>query len=65
MEPPPDAHFDGEWWHYQPPLAPMKNVILRRSGATADWNVCIAGRCRPIGDYLPADADPVTLTICP
>ena len=35
MEPPPDAHFDGQWWHYTPPLAPMKSVLLRRSGATA------------------------------
>jgi hypothetical protein len=65
MEPPPDAHFDGQWWHYTPPLAPMKTVVLRRSGATDDWTVCIAGRCRPMGDYLPNDADPVTLTACP
>jgi hypothetical protein len=65
MEPPPDAHFDGQWWHYTPPLAPMPSVVLRRSGATDDWQVCIAGRCRPMGDYLPKDADPVTLTTCP
>ncbi|MFI4982126.1 MAG: DUF1850 domain-containing protein [Nevskiales bacterium] len=65
MEPPPDAHFDGQWWHYKPPLPPMPNVILRRSGATDDWQVCIAARCRPMRDYLPKDADPVTLTTCP
>ena len=66
MEPPPDAHFDGQWWRYTPPLVPMKNVILRRSGATDDWKICIAGRCRAMGDYMPAkDADPVTLTVCP
>jgi hypothetical protein len=26
---------------------------MRRSGATADWRVCIAGACRRDGDYLP------------
>jgi hypothetical protein len=38
--------------------------VLRRSGATADWRVCIGGTCRPMGDYLPAEADPVRLTAC-
>jgi hypothetical protein len=65
MEPPAGAQFDGRWWHYKPKLAPLQNVILRRSGATADWTVCIAGTCQPMRDYLPADADPVTLTTCP
>jgi hypothetical protein len=65
MEPPPDAHFDGKWWHYKTTTPPMKKVILRRSGATADWQVCIAGRCKPMGDYVGKDTDPVTLTTCP
>jgi hypothetical protein len=66
MEPPPDAHFDGKWWHYKPPTPPMPSVVLRRSGATADWQICIKGQCRAMGDYLPdKDADPVTLTACP
>lgn len=37
---------------------------MRRSGATADWRVCIAGACRPMGTYLPDDADPVVLRPC-
>ncbi len=46
-------------------LPPMPNVALRRSGATADWQICIAGRCRAMGSYLPdRNADPVTLTAC-
>ena len=69
MEPPPDAHFDGTWWRYKPPTPPMKDVILRRSGMTVgDWQICIKGQCRAMGDYLPAGkkkADPVTLTMCP
>lgn len=65
MEPPPDAQFDGTWWRYTPTLPPQPKVILRRSGATADWQVCINGHCRPMGDYVPKGADPVTLTTCP
>ena len=54
---------DGFWrWH--PALPPLKDVVMRRSGATADWRICMASGCRPMGDYLPADADPVTLKIC-
>jgi len=64
MEPPANARFDGKWWHYKPPLPPMPNVSLRRSGATDDWQICIGGRCRPMSDYVAKDADPVTLTTC-
>jgi hypothetical protein len=65
MEPPPNARFDGHWWRYNPHRPPMSETVLRRSGATADWQVCISGICKPMGDYVPADADPVTLTVCP
>jgi hypothetical protein len=65
MEPPPDATFDGKWWRYTPHLPPLPQVILRRSGATVgDWQVCIEGRCKPMGDYVPEHTDPVTLKIC-
>lgn len=65
MEPPANAKFDGHWWRYKPNVPPMPQVLLRRSGATADWQVCIAGSCKPMSDYLPQDVDPVTLTTCP
>ena len=26
--------------------------------------ICIGGACKPMGAYLPADADPVTLKVC-
>jgi hypothetical protein len=65
MEPPPDATFDGKWWRYRPPLAPMPQVILRRSGATvSDWDVCIANACKPLGAYVGERADPVVMKIC-
>lgn len=71
MEPPPDAKFDGQWWRYNPHVAPLPQVILRRSGMTVgDWQVCIGGTngaaCKAMGDYLPdKKSDPVTLTTCP
>ena len=37
---------------------------MRRSGATADWRICIDGGCRPMGAFLPTAADPVLLTTC-
>src|SRR5947209_7365579 len=60
MEPPPGARFDGHWWRYKSNTVPMKNVVLRRSGATADWQVCVGGNCKAMGDYVGKDADPVT-----
>ena len=67
MEPPPGAKFDGQWWRYNPHVAPLPQVVLRRSGMTVgDWQVCIDKTCKPMGDYLPdKKADPVTLTTCP
>ncbi len=67
MEPPAGAKFDGQWWRYRPQVGPLPQVVLRRSGMTVgDWQVCIAGTCKPMGAYLPdPKADPVTLTTCP
>jgi hypothetical protein len=64
MEPPPEAHLSGGVWSWKPNLPPQREVIMRRSGATADWRVCIAGICRPMEAYVPADADPVVMTTC-
>jgi hypothetical protein len=64
MEPPAEARFIGGWWRWRPLLPALPEVTLRRSGATADWRLCIAGECQPIGRYLPADADPVVLRSC-
>jgi hypothetical protein len=65
MEPGPGARFDGHWWRWRPDLPAQARVQLRRSGATADWSLCIAGTCRLMSVLVPADADPVTLTHCP
>lgn len=65
MEPPDDAVLKDGRYVSHPHMAPLKEVELRRSGATADWRVCIEGRCRPMGDLVPKGADPVMLTLCP
>ena len=65
MEPPEGAVLQGGRYVARPQATPLKEVVLRRSGATADWRICIDGRCRAMGDLIPADADPVTLALCP
>jgi len=64
MEAPPDARLVDGFWRWRPALPPQSEIVMRRSGATADWQVCVAGACRPMGAYLPRDADPVILKAC-
>ena len=65
MEPPPEARLENGAWRWTPRLPALREVVMRRSGATADWRVCVRGACRPMGDYVPNDADPVALRPCP
>ena len=64
MEPPPEARLANGVWSWKPSVPPQREVVLRRSGATADWRVCIAGTCRPMDAYVPAEADPVVMKSC-
>ncbi|NLH82760.1 MAG: DUF1850 domain-containing protein [Phyllobacteriaceae bacterium] len=64
MEAGEGARRVGDAWEWRPSLPPQPRVVLARSGATADWRICEDGRCRPMGDLLPADVDPVTMTVC-
>jgi hypothetical protein len=64
MEPPPEARFVNGVWAWKPGLTAQREVIMRRSGATADWRVCVSGQCRPMGAYVPDEADPVTMRKC-
>lgn len=69
-DPPPDSVLKGGWWHYDPHLPPLPQVSLARSGAVADWRLCIDGMCKPISDYLPPPASaeavhlPIRLSAC-
>jgi hypothetical protein len=64
MEPPPEARLVNGFYAWKPKVPPQTEVVMRRSGATADWRVCIAGQCRPMEAYVPADADPITMKVC-
>ena len=64
MEPPPEAKLAHGVWSWKPSLPPQAQVVMRRSGATADWWICISGRCRPMEAYVPSEADPVVMTVC-
>lgn len=64
MEAPPEARLIDGYWRWYPSLPPLPEVVLRRSGATADWHVCIDRECRAMSELLPSDADPVVLKPC-
>jgi hypothetical protein len=64
MEPPPDAVLKNGFWTWTPLLPPLPKVVLRRSGATADWQVCRDKTCVAMDTLVPKDADPVVLTTC-
>lgn len=64
MDPPDGATLRGGFWRWTPALPVLTEVVMRRSGATADWTICIGAACRPMGNYLPEEADPVVLRRC-
>jgi hypothetical protein len=64
MEPPPEAKLANGVWSWKPSLPPQQQVMMRRSGATADWQICISGACRPMETYVPPEADPIGMKVC-
>ena len=56
MEPPDGAVLEGGFWRYRPDLAPLPRLELARGGVVPDWRLCVAGRCRELAGYLPAEA---------
>ncbi|MDK9695131.1 MAG: DUF1850 domain-containing protein [Siculibacillus sp.] len=59
MEPGEDARLVGGWWVWRPERPAVAEVVLARSGVTADWRVCVEGTCRPVGEILGPAADGV------
>ncbi len=53
MEPPPDARFAGGWWHYAPKDRWHDELRLTRSPYAADYELCVAGRCRSLALIAP------------
>lgn len=64
MEMPPDAVRRGAWYVWRPILPPQTALLLARSGATADYTLCVAADCRPLRHWLPADAPLAELRAC-
>lgn len=64
MEPPADARLVEGWWQWNPASAPLPELVLRNSGAAGDWRICVADRCRSVGEILGAGYDQVTLRPC-
>lgn len=66
MEPGEGARLEDGWWVWRPMRPALPELRLARSGATADWRVCLDGACRPLGESLgPAhDAETVRLAPC-
>ncbi|WP_457090298.1 DUF1850 domain-containing protein [Microvirga sp. P5_D2] len=64
MEPPPEARLVDGSYVWKPKVPPQAEVVMRRSGATADWRICIDGQCRPMEAYVPPEADPVVMKVC-
>jgi len=61
MEPPPQARREGRFYVWNPGEA-RREIVLRRKSHIADWNLCAAGRCDTLGNWLGVNAaDPVTL----
>lgn len=66
MEPPAGALLREGVWHYTPGLGAIARLSLARSGAVADYELCVAGVCRPLAGYLdrPDNTPVVDLFAC-
>ncbi len=64
MEPPPEAVLRQGWYQYTPRLATPKVLRLTRSEFTPDFEVCQAGRCQPMAEWMASDHGITLLTAC-
>jgi hypothetical protein len=64
MEPPEGARRVGGWYEYTPPKLSPGVLRLMRSEFTADYVLCIAGRCAALSSWLPSDGGVTLLSAC-
>ena len=64
MEPPPDAVLRNGWYVYTPKTVQPARLMLTRSEFTADFELCVNGRCQPMGHWLPSDGNVTEMTAC-
>ena len=63
MEAPDDAVLRGGYWHYRPKVAPLATLSLAHSPYTTGYELCLAGGCRPLADFLPGIATTETIVL--
>ena len=66
MEPPADAALRDGWWTWAPDRA-LPELRLTVSAFVRDYDICFAGRCRPLRTLVKsqAEADVVVMRTCP
>lgn len=64
MEPPAEARLEGGFYVWEPEVAPLNELFLRRAPEAGDWTLCADRRCAGLGDWLGGEADPVKLRSC-
>lgn len=67
MEPPAGSVYDKGVWHYRP--APdmrwTRGLQLARSEFARDYELCMAGACRPMSNWIPISAGTTSAQPCP
>jgi hypothetical protein len=64
MDPPPDARLVDGAWQYTLADPWRDRVKLARSSYVRDYELCFAGRCRPMSDWIPVSAGSTELRAC-
>ena len=64
MEPPAGARLQDGWYTYQPTPWPDTPLRLTRSEFTADFDLCIDGRCQSMAHWLTTDGGITLLSPC-
>jgi len=66
MEPPAGAHYAKGVWHYRPTpeMRWSRSLLLTRSEFARDYDICIAGSCRPLSNWIAVAAGTTTAQSC-
>ena len=60
MDPPSNALLQNGVWHYELADPWRKEVVLARSSYVQDYALCMHGKCRTLGDWIPVEVGPTT-----
>ena len=64
MDPPPDAQLQNGVWHYTLADPWRRELVLARSDFVRDYDLCVDGRCHPMGHWIPTSAGTTVVTAC-